>query len=302
MLSRSALDLIYRSQWTVWWRCAFISFGWNGGDSPAASQASELWSSSGIGPKRSLLSGVRPRCGQPTTIWPQQSVQVRCHWFGLCSTARPSSLHVCSSPKPRCVTRRTRACLCCCHRYEAGKSFELSGSWEFGQGTMNFQQKYGTSGYFVYLPNNNATLASEIIAGLEMDFIDEQTRVVSVTWILFTPSERIFTVCQAIVEFNPTGHLEVTGRTFSYPFLLVRATICLMPYAPYPIHMPHVPYPIPHMPCSIPHTPYPTLHTPYPIPHPTFFVLLSDACRLPCSLRAWQTSSTMSGPYAVWHT
>jgi len=89
----------------------------------------------------------------------------------------------------------------------------------FKPGLVSHEMDYGHGGYVVYLPRDNYTAATALIAQLESDFIRDGTRYMASTFAFYNARSNIFSHVQGLFEMSNTDYMEVTGRIKSFRIL-----------------------------------------------------------------------------------
>ncbi|GLD93807.1 hypothetical protein PINS_up002412 [Pythium insidiosum] len=89
-------------------------------------------------------------------------------------------------------------------------------SQTFKPGLFNLDLDYGTGGYAVYLPRDNATSARAIAAELQRSFLTDGSRYLSVSFAFYNARSNIFSAIVALFEMSDTDYMEVTARVKSF--------------------------------------------------------------------------------------
>lgn len=82
----------------------------------------------------------------------------------------------------------------------------------FSPHLLNIEMTFGTGGYAVELPPDNATAAMETLLQLEEDFVDLGTRGLAFSFSFYNPPLDMFTVVQVLFDMSPTRYIEKTAR------------------------------------------------------------------------------------------
>ncbi|RLN96779.1 hypothetical protein BBJ28_00007211 [Nothophytophthora sp. Chile5] len=96
---------------------------------------------------------------------------------------------------------------------------KLRRSETFTPGLVSHEMDYGHGGYVVYLPRDNYTAATALIAQMQSDFLRDGTRYMAATFAFYNPRSNIFSHVQALFEMSNTDYMEVTGRIKSFRIL-----------------------------------------------------------------------------------
>lgn len=104
------------------------------------------------------------------------------------------------------------------YQWSSGLS-KLVRSETFKPGLVSHEMDYGHGGYVVYLPRDNATAATALIAQMQSDFIRDGTRYMASTFAFYNARSNIFSHVQGLFEMSNTDYMEVTGRIKSFRIL-----------------------------------------------------------------------------------
>ncbi|GMF61678.1 unnamed protein product [Phytophthora fragariaefolia] len=96
---------------------------------------------------------------------------------------------------------------------------KLLRSETFKPGLVSHEMDYGHGGYVVYLPRDNYTAATALIAQMQSDFIRDGTRYMVSTFAFYNARSNIFSHVQGLFEMSNTDYMEVTGRIKSFRIL-----------------------------------------------------------------------------------
>lgn len=92
-------------------------------------------------------------------------------------------------------------------------------SQTFNPSLFSHQMDYGTGGFAVYLPRDNATAAKEIVTQLKEDFLSDGSRYLVVNYAYYNARSSIFTHVQGLFEMSDTDYMETTSRVKSFRIL-----------------------------------------------------------------------------------
>ncbi|KAJ0404487.1 hypothetical protein P43SY_008807 [Pythium insidiosum] len=105
-------------------------------------------------------------------------------------------------------------------QYEWSKGLgTLLRSQTFKPGLFNLELDYGSGGYAVYLPRDNATSARAIVQELQRSFLTDGARYLSVSFAFYNARSNIFSAIVALFEMSDTDYMEVTARVKSFELL-----------------------------------------------------------------------------------
>nr|CCA15061.1 ryanodineinositol 1 putative [Albugo laibachii Nc14] len=84
---------------------------------------------------------------------------------------------------------------------------------------VNRRRSYGTGGYAIYLPRDNATVGKLITDQLEKYLLIDGSRYFMSSFTLYNPGSTFFSSVEALIEISTTENLEVSSRvrTFKIP-------------------------------------------------------------------------------------
>ncbi|CAK4306457.1 unnamed protein product [Aphanomyces euteiches] len=99
--------------------------------------------------------------------------------------------------------------------YERGLSTLLR-SLQATPDLWNSRMDYGSGGYTVYIPRDNATAGQAMMDALSQNLLTPGTRYVAATWALYNPSTDALSHLQALFEISAADRFQVTSRIGSF--------------------------------------------------------------------------------------
>ncbi|RLN79549.1 hypothetical protein DYB28_003408, partial [Aphanomyces astaci] len=99
--------------------------------------------------------------------------------------------------------------------YETGLR-TLDRSLLYTPNLWNFRMDYGTGGYTVYLPRDNADVGAAMLAALAQNLVLPSTRYVSATWVLYNPSTDVVSQLHVLFEISATDRIQTSYRVSSF--------------------------------------------------------------------------------------
>ncbi|KDO31844.1 hypothetical protein SPRG_03764 [Saprolegnia parasitica CBS 223.65] len=92
----------------------------------------------------------------------------------------------------------------------------LQRSYVFTPSLWNSRMDYGTGGYPVYLPRDNASIGRELLRHLKRSLVLPSTRYVSATWVVYNHNADVFSRLQMLFEISHTDYIEKSARIESF--------------------------------------------------------------------------------------
>ncbi|OQR87314.1 ryanodine-inositol 1,4,5-triphosphate receptor Ca2 channel (RIR-CaC) family protein [Achlya hypogyna] len=92
----------------------------------------------------------------------------------------------------------------------------LPRSYVFTPSLWNSAMDYGTGGYAIYLPRDNASAAHTLVAGMKQSLVQPATRYVAATWIVYNHNADVFSRLQILFEMSHTDYIEKSARLESF--------------------------------------------------------------------------------------
>ncbi|ETV98589.1 hypothetical protein H310_08710 [Aphanomyces invadans] len=99
--------------------------------------------------------------------------------------------------------------------YETGLR-PLRRSLQYTPNLWNFRMDYGTGGYTVYLPRDDAAVGVAMVDAMAETVVLPSTRYIAATWVLYNPSTDVVSQLHALFEISATDRVQMSYRVSSF--------------------------------------------------------------------------------------